>query len=85
MNFRKSVGSLTDERVKITSEVIKGMRAIKMYAWEKPFSEIIKESRRYNMTNFVTAIKTSHLMQISQALIIFYTYVALAILFLLVD
>lgn len=85
MNFRKSVGSLTDERVKITSEVIKGMRAIKMYAWEKPFSEIIKESRRYNMTNFVTAIKTSHLMQIYQALIIFYTYVAFAILFLLVD
>ena len=45
--FRKKVGGLTDERVKLTSEVLKGMRAIKMYTWEEPFCKIIQESRRF--------------------------------------
>ncbi|XP_058809479.1 ATP-binding cassette sub-family C member 4-like isoform X2 [Phymastichus coffea] len=36
----------TDERLKLTNEVVKGIRAIKMYAWEKPFSNFIDQTRK---------------------------------------
>ncbi|EDV27234.1 uncharacterized protein TRIADDRAFT_23227, partial [Trichoplax adhaerens] len=34
-----------DERIKIMNEIITGMRVIKMYAWEKPFSKIVTHVR----------------------------------------
>jgi len=44
--LRNKIGSMTDKRVKIMGEVIKGMRAIKMYSWEEPFAAIVKGIRR---------------------------------------
>ena len=38
---------LTDRRVRLTGEVISGIRAIKMYAWEIPLASMIKLTRRY--------------------------------------
>ncbi|KAF7274137.1 hypothetical protein GWI33_013181 [Rhynchophorus ferrugineus] len=32
----------TDERIRIMNEVITGMKVIKMYTWEKPFSKLIR-------------------------------------------
>lgn len=37
----------TDERVNLMMEIIKFMRTIKMYAWERHFSGLISEARRY--------------------------------------
>jgi ATP-binding cassette, subfamily C (CFTR/MRP), member 1 len=36
---------LTDERVKLTQEVIQGIRVIKFFTWEKPFEALIGEVR----------------------------------------
>ncbi|XP_014214767.1 probable multidrug resistance-associated protein lethal(2)03659 [Copidosoma floridanum] len=36
----------TDERLKLTYEIIKGIKVIKMYAWEKPFALLINRSRK---------------------------------------
>ena len=44
---------MTDKRVKIMGEVIKGMRAIKMYSWEEPFAAIVKGIRRYVVRVFI--------------------------------
>ncbi|XP_065071380.1 ATP-binding cassette sub-family C member 4-like isoform X2 [Rhopilema esculentum] len=44
--LRRKVAALTDQRVNIMSEVIKGMRAIKMYSWEEPFTNIVNAIRR---------------------------------------
>ena len=35
----------TDRRVKLTSEVIAGIKAIKLYAWEQPYQERILHIR----------------------------------------
>jgi hypothetical protein len=29
------------------SEIVEGIQAIKMYAWEKPFGALISKARRY--------------------------------------
>ena len=37
---------MTDKRVKLMGEIIKGMRAVKMYSWEEPFTDRIKGVRK---------------------------------------
>jgi ATP-binding cassette subfamily C (CFTR/MRP) protein 4 len=43
--LRTKTAQQTDKRVKIMSEVLAGMRVIKMYAWEKAFSRVIDAIR----------------------------------------
>uniref|UniRef100_A0A3Q2PI33 Multidrug resistance-associated protein 4 n=1 Tax=Fundulus heteroclitus TaxID=8078 RepID=A0A3Q2PI33_FUNHE len=42
---RSKTAVLTDSRIRIMSEVVSGIRIIKMYAWEKPLSALITEVR----------------------------------------
>uniref|UniRef100_A0A671USD4 Multidrug resistance-associated protein 4-like n=1 Tax=Sparus aurata TaxID=8175 RepID=A0A671USD4_SPAAU len=44
--FRSKTAVLTDNRIRIMNEVVSGIRIIKMYAWEKPFSALVTEVRR---------------------------------------
>ena len=43
---RNKILQITDERVKIMSEVIKSMRIIKMYCWESAIDEKIRHVRK---------------------------------------
>eukprot|EP00052_Salpingoeca_macrocollata_P020832 m.175998 g.175998 ORF g.175998 m.175998 type:complete len:1316 (-) comp21374_c0_seq1:121-4068(-) len=43
--MRGKTAAQTDERVKLMSEVISGIKIIKMYAWEKPFGRLIAAVR----------------------------------------
>lgn len=46
-NFRSKILTVTDQRVKIMSEVIKSMRIVKMYCWESAFERMIRHIRKY--------------------------------------
>ncbi|CAF1332047.1 unnamed protein product [Didymodactylos carnosus] len=46
IRLRTRILSVTDERVKIMSEIIKSMRIVKMYCWEGPFEQQIKNIRK---------------------------------------
>lgn len=37
---------VTDERVKIMSEIIKSMRIVKMYCWESAFEKKVRHVRK---------------------------------------
>ena len=43
---RSKTAALTDSRIRLMNEVVSGIRIIKMYAWEKPFSALVTEVRR---------------------------------------
>ena len=44
--YRMKIGAAGDKRINLMNQIIAGMRVIKMYCWEKPFSEIIFNLRR---------------------------------------
>ncbi|XP_066581201.1 probable multidrug resistance-associated protein lethal(2)03659 [Prorops nasuta] len=66
----------TDERVRLTNEIISGIQAIKMYTWEKPFSDLIQRARKKEI-NVIRA--TSYIRGVTMSFIIFTTRMSLFI------
>uniref|UniRef100_A0A8C3VTK0 ATP binding cassette subfamily C member 11 n=1 Tax=Catagonus wagneri TaxID=51154 RepID=A0A8C3VTK0_9CETA len=46
VKLQKRSSEVSDQRICRTSEVLTSIKLIKMYTWEKPFAEIIKDLRR---------------------------------------
>ncbi|KAJ3067917.1 hypothetical protein HDU98_008890 [Podochytrium sp. JEL0797] len=44
--IRRTVAPITDQRVKMTTEMFSGIRLLKFFAWETPFLQEIEEVRR---------------------------------------
>ncbi|XP_043988335.1 ATP-binding cassette sub-family C member 4-like isoform X1 [Gambusia affinis] len=51
--LRAETAALTDERIRTMSEVISGIRVIKMYGWEKPFGALVDEVRRMEISKIM--------------------------------
>ncbi|XP_014906070.1 ATP-binding cassette sub-family C member 4 isoform X2 [Poecilia latipinna] len=62
--FRSKTAVLTDNRIRTMNEVVSGMRIIKMYAWEKPFSALVSEVRRKEISKIM---KSSYLRGLNMA------------------
>ncbi|ELT96689.1 hypothetical protein CAPTEDRAFT_132588, partial [Capitella teleta] len=45
-NYKKLIYVKQDERVTVVSDMISGMRVIKMYCWEKPFGHLVDKIRK---------------------------------------
>uniref|UniRef100_A0A915IRX7 ABC transmembrane type-1 domain-containing protein n=1 Tax=Romanomermis culicivorax TaxID=13658 RepID=A0A915IRX7_ROMCU len=43
--YRRQVATLSDKRIGIMNELLNGIRVIKMYAWEIPFSQLVDAIR----------------------------------------
>lgn len=46
MFYSTKILRITDERVKIMSEIIKSMRIVKMYCWEAAFDKKVRHVRK---------------------------------------
>ncbi|KAM9334128.1 ATP-binding cassette sub-family C member 4-like [Symphorus nematophorus] len=62
--FRSKTVIFTDNRIRIMNEVVSGIRIIKMYAWEKPFSVLVTEVRRKEISQI---LKSSYLRGLNMA------------------
>uniref|UniRef100_A0A3Q3LYS7 Multidrug resistance-associated protein 4-like n=1 Tax=Labrus bergylta TaxID=56723 RepID=A0A3Q3LYS7_9LABR len=62
--FRSKTAALTDNRIRTMNEVVSGIRIIKMYAWEKPFSALVTEVRRKEISKIM---KSSYLRGLNMA------------------
>uniref|UniRef100_A0A8D2LQ45 Cystic fibrosis transmembrane conductance regulator n=1 Tax=Varanus komodoensis TaxID=61221 RepID=A0A8D2LQ45_VARKO len=56
--LRSKTAAFTDVRIRTMNEVIAGMRIIKMYAWEKPFANLVDSMRRKEIS---MVLKSSYL------------------------
>ncbi|XP_071820242.1 ATP-binding cassette sub-family C member 4-like [Apostichopus japonicus] len=53
--LRHKTAQFTDERVAVMTEIITGMRVIKMYAWENAFGDVVKQIRKLEIAKMITA------------------------------
>ena len=49
--LRMKVGQYSDERIKLTTEIVEGIRVLKMYAWELVYNKRILEKRSNEMNH----------------------------------
>ncbi|XP_057563819.1 ATP-binding cassette sub-family C member 4-like [Hippopotamus amphibius kiboko] len=63
-SLRSKTAAFTDDRIRTLSEVITGIRTIKMCAWEKPFADLITSLRRKEIS---TILRSSYLRGVSLA------------------
>lgn len=45
-NYRYEMSRKTDSRIRVMNEIIQGIQTIKMYAWERPFADLIDYMRK---------------------------------------
>ncbi|KAF4079997.1 hypothetical protein AMELA_G00165440 [Ameiurus melas] len=53
--FRNTTAVLTDSRIRTMNEVVSGIRIIKMYAWEKPFTALINDLRKKEISKIMSS------------------------------
>ncbi|KAK7893415.1 hypothetical protein WMY93_022567 [Mugilogobius chulae] len=82
--FRSKSVIFTDNRIRIMNEVVSGIRIIKMYAWEKPFSTLLTNVRKKEIEQIM---KSSYLRGLNMAsffasskIIVFFTFTVYALL-----
>ncbi|XP_038673881.1 multidrug resistance-associated protein 4 [Scyliorhinus canicula] len=82
--LRGKTAVLTDNRIRTMNEVISGMRIIKMYAWEKPFSNLIAQIRKKEISK---VLQSSYLRALNMAsfftaskMILFFTFLVYVLL-----
>ncbi|XP_039259170.2 ATP-binding cassette sub-family C member 4-like isoform X4 [Styela clava] len=51
--LRSATAVLTDKRIRLTNEVITGIRTIKMHAWEEPFAKLVEDARRTEVMKII--------------------------------
>ena len=44
--LRVETAGKTDRRIMLMSEIVNGIKVIKMYCWEKPFSKLLNDLRK---------------------------------------
>ena len=45
-DLRKKAATFTDERLMVMNEIIAGIRAVKMFAWEWNFIDVVRDLRK---------------------------------------
>ncbi|CAL1598299.1 unnamed protein product [Knipowitschia caucasica] len=82
--FRSKSVILTDHRIRIMNEVVTGIRIIKMYAWEMPFSALLTDVRKKEIGEIM---KSSYLRGLNMAsffasskIIVFFTFMTYSLL-----
>jgi len=65
--LNKKMVKVTDNRVKLTNEILQGMLGIKMAAWEENYTEVINEFRKkevkyLRLTMYLTSFSSAYMM-----------------------
>ncbi|XP_055319307.1 ATP-binding cassette subfamily C member 4-like [Sitodiplosis mosellana] len=83
--FRLKTALRTDQRIRFMDEIINGVQVIKIYAWEKPFSNLVSTARKMELniirkTSFVRGLYMTFNLFTTRAAV-FCTMLAIALLY----
>lgn len=83
--YRMQTALRTDERVRLMDEIVSGVQAIKMYAWEMPYSKLIGWARKVELNvvrknSYVRGLYMTFMIFTSR-MAVFLTMLAIALLY----
>lgn len=69
--LRGLTAKLSDVRIRLMNEIIQGVQVIKMYAWERPFEDLVKNARKEEVgmiqrSNYIRGTNLSCMMFVSR-------------------
>ncbi|XP_020937149.1 multidrug resistance-associated protein 4-like [Sus scrofa] len=83
-SLRSETAAYTDDRIRTVSEVITGIRTVKMYTWEKSLADLIARSRRKEVSKI---LRSSYLRGLNLAsffalskIMVFVTFITIVLL-----
>lgn len=82
-NFQSAQMKEKDKRVKLMSEILNGMKVLKLYAWEESFTRIISGIRKEELTLLRTAGFTNAFSTLFWQIAPFMVSVSLFIIFII--
>lgn len=53
--YRSKTAAFSDNRIRTMNEVVSGIRIIKMYAWEKPFANLVSDFRKQEISKIMSS------------------------------
>ena len=56
VKFTRAVMGSRDKRVKLTNEVLQGVRVLKLFAWRKPFEQKLNDKRDFELKQILSLI-----------------------------
>ncbi|KAG5324835.1 MRP4 protein, partial [Pseudoatta argentina] len=84
LKLRTMIAPLTDRRVQLMSELIAGIQVVKMYAWEKPFSQIVSVIRKLEIKQikFSSYVRAAYLAVIvfTERLTVYFTLITFVLM-----
>ncbi|KYN28009.1 Multidrug resistance-associated protein 4 [Trachymyrmex cornetzi] len=84
LKLRATIAPLTDRRVQLMSELIAGIQVVKMYAWEKPFSQIVSIIRKWEIKQikFSSYVRAAYLAIIvfTERLTVYFTLITFVLM-----
>ncbi|XP_018349991.1 PREDICTED: multidrug resistance-associated protein 4-like, partial [Trachymyrmex septentrionalis] len=84
LKLRIIIAPLTDRRVQLMSELIAGIQVVKMYAWEKPFSQIVSVIRKLEIhqIKFSSYVRAAYLAIIvfTERLTVYFTLITFVLM-----
>ncbi|XP_012058534.1 PREDICTED: multidrug resistance-associated protein 4-like [Atta cephalotes] len=84
LKLRTTTAPLTDRRVQLMSELIAGIQVVKMYAWEKPFSQIVSVIRKLEIKQikFSSYVRATYLAIIvfTERLTVYFTIITFVLM-----
>jgi ABC-type multidrug transport system fused ATPase/permease subunit len=80
--LREEIVAVTDERIRVMSDVLGAIKLVKLYVWEKPFSQKVRKIRSLETKTYrrrIVVDKLNHAVSVAAIALVYFLALSLAV------